>query len=241
MAKFLTLAFGIWLAAASARADGGTAYLALKAAQQGTDGSASLIEVTGERGEPQPQEWKVVLSDPAARGGIREIVASGDVIVSQRTPVKGYTGVGSQPSIALTRLNLDSDRAFEIANKQAIARKVGFSWVDYTLRANAAGASPMWTLRLYDKMGSKVGVTQISAENGSIVVPLEASEPPPAESAEQFSDSSAGKTIGGVIGRVGGTLGGVANTVKDTTLRTVGTVQEFLTGERTIGPKDEDD
>jgi hypothetical protein len=29
--------------------------------------------------------------------------------------------------------------------------------------------------------------------------------------------------------------------VKDTTLRTVGTVQEFLTGERTIGPKDEDD
>jgi hypothetical protein len=241
MAKFLTLAFGIWLAFASARADGGTAYLALKAAQQGTDGSASLIEVTGERGEPQPQEWKVVLSDPAARGGIREIVASGDVIVSQRTPVKGYTGVGSQPSIALTRLNLDSDRAFEIANKQAIARKVGFSWVDYTLRADAAGASPMWTLRLYDKMGSKVGVTQISAENGSIVVPLEASEPPPTESAEQFSDSSAGKTIGGVIGRVGGTLGGVANTVKDTTLRTVGTVQEFLTGERTIGPKDEDD
>ena len=241
MAKFLTLAFGFWLAAASARADGGTAYLALKAAQQGTDSSASLIEVTGERGEPQPQEWKVVLGDPAARGGIREIVASGDVIVSQRTPVKGYTGVGSQPSIALTRLNLDSDRAFEIANKQAIARRVGFSWVDYTLRADAAGGAPVWTLRLYNNMGSNVGVTQISAENGSVVAPLEASEPPPTESAEQFSDSSAGKTIGGVIGRVGGTLGGVANTVKDTTLRTVGTVQEFLTGERTIGPKDEDD
>ena len=78
MVKFLTLAFGLCLVADSARADGGTAYLALKAAQKAADGSASLLVVTGERGEPQPQEWKVVLSDPAARGGIRQIVASGD-------------------------------------------------------------------------------------------------------------------------------------------------------------------
>ena len=100
----------------------------------------------------------------------------------------------------------------------------------------------MWILRLHDSMGIKVGVIQISAENGSVIMPLEASEPPPAESAEQFSDSSRrARRIGGVLGRVGGTLGGVANTVKDTTLRTAGTVQEFLTGERTIGPKDEDD
>ena len=98
---------------------------------------------------------KSFFSDPAARGGIREIVASGDVIVSQRTPLKGYTGAGSEPSIALTRLNLDSDRAFEIANKQAIARRIGFSWVDYTLRANAAGGAPMWILRLHDNMGIK--------------------------------------------------------------------------------------
>jgi hypothetical protein len=241
MAKFLTLAFGLWLVVASAWGDGGTAYLALKAAQKGADGSASLIAVTGERGAPQPQEWKVIFSDPAARGGIREIVTSGDVIVSQRTPLKGYTGVGSEPAIALTRVNLDSDGAFEIANKQAIAKKIGFSWVDYTLRANAVGGAPMWILRLYDSMGIRVGVIQISADNGSVIMPLEASEPPPTEPAEQFSDSSAGKEIEGVIGRVGGTLEGVANAVKDTTLRTVGTVQEFFTGERTIGPKDEDD
>ena len=227
--------------AVAVRADGGTAYLALKAAQKGADSSARLIEVTGERGEPQPQEWKVILSDPAARGGIREIVASGDVIVSQRTPVKGYTGAGSEPSIALARLNVDSDRAFEIANKQAVARRIGFSWVDYTLRANADGGAPMWILRLQNNMGSKVGVVQISAENGSVVVPLEVSEPPSPEPSEQVSDSSNGRSVGGFIGRVGGTLGNVGNAVKDTTLRTVGSVQEFLTGERTIGPKDEDD
>jgi hypothetical protein len=168
-------------------------------------------------------------------------VTSGDVIVSQRTPLKGYTDVGSGPPIALTRLNLDSDGAFEIANKQAIDKKIGFSFVDYTLRASAVGGAPMWILRLYDSMGIKVGVIQISAENGSVIVPPEVSEPPPAEPTEQFSDSPAGRRIEGVIGRVGGTLEGVANAVKDTTLRTVGTVEEFFTGERTIGPKDEDD
>jgi hypothetical protein len=241
MAKFLTLAFGLWLVAASAWAGGGTAYLALKAAQKSTSGSESLLAVMGERGAPQPQEWKVIFSDPAARGGIREVVASGDVIVSQRTPLKGYTEVGSGPPIALTRLNLDSDGAFEIANKQAIAKKIGFSSVDYTLRASAVRGAPMWILRLYDSMGIKVGVIQISAENGSVIVPPEVSEPPPTESTEQFSDSPAGRSIEGVIGRVGGTLEGVANAVKDTTLRTVGTVEEFFTGERTIGPKDEDD
>jgi hypothetical protein len=241
MLRILTFALGWWWMVVAAQADGGTAYLALKAAQKAADGSARLIEVTGERGVPQPQEWKVLLSDPTARGGIREIVTSGDVIVSQRTPVKGYAGVGSESSIALARLNVDSDRAFDIANKQAIARKIGFSWVDYTLKANADGGVPLWVLRLQNNMGSNVGVVQISAENGSVVVPLEVSEPPLTEPSEQVSDSSTTRRIGGFIGRVGGTLGNVGNAVKDTTLRTVGTVQEFLTGERTIGPKDEDD
>jgi hypothetical protein len=241
MDKFVAFLIGASMLAVSAWADGGTAYLAVKAAQKGADPTAELVEVIGERGEPQPQEWKVILRDPAARGGIREVVASGDVVVSQRTPLRGYSELSGQSSIALPRLNLDSDRAFEIANKQAIAKKVGFSWVDYTLRANATGGSPMWILRLYNNMGSQVGVVQISAENGLVISPLEPGPPPPTESTEQFSDTRTGRTVGGFLGRVGGTVGGVANGVKNTTLRTVGTVQEFFTGERTIGPKNEDD
>ncbi len=241
MFKFLAFLFGASILVVSAWAEGGTAYLAVKAAQKGTDPSADLVEVAGERGEPQPQEWKVILRDPGARGGIREVVASGDVVVSQRTPLRGYSELNSQSAIALTRLNLDSDRAFEIANKQAVAKKVGFSWVDYTLRANSMGGSPMWILRLYNNMGSQVGVIQISAENGSVISPLQPSLPPPTEPTEQFSDSSTGRTVGGFMGRVGGTLGGIANGVKDTTLRTVGSVQEFFTGQRTIGPRDEED
>lgn len=241
MFKLLAFLFGMGILAVSAWAQGGTAYLAVKAAQKGADSSANLVEVTGERGEPQPQEWKVILRDPGARGGIREVVASGDVVVSQRTPLRGYSDLNAQPAITLTRLNLDSDRAFEIANKQAVAKKLSFSWVDYTLRANAVGGSPMWILRLFNNMGSQVGVIQISAENGSVIAPLEPGMPAPTEPTQQFTDTQPGRTVGGFLGRVGGTLGGIANGVKNTTLRTVGTVQEFFTGERTVGPRDEND
>ncbi len=241
MVRFGAFVISVLFFVVSVKADGGTAYLALKAAQKDADRSASLIEVAGERGEPQPQEWKVVLKDPTARGGIREVVASGDVVVSERTPLKEYAGAGNEPTISLGRLNLDSDRAFEIANKQAIAKKVSFSWVDYSLRADTAGGSPMWVLRLYNNMGLNVGVTQISAENGTVMMPLQSTAPPPTERQEQFSESPTGRQIGGFIGRVGGTLENVGTAVKDKTLRTVGRVQEFLTGERTIGPEDDDD
>jgi hypothetical protein len=240
MARFFIVAIGLCWFVVPVWAVGGTAYSALKAAQKDTDRSASLLEVTGERGEPQPQEWKVVFRDPTARGGIREVTASGDVVVSQRTPLKGYTDPDEAP-IALARLNLDSDRAFDIANKQATARRISFSWVDYSLRTEDASGAPIWALRLYNNMGLNVGVIQISAENGSVLMPLQASAPPPTEPVEQFSDTTTGRRIGGFMGRVGGTLENVGKGVRDTTLRTVGRVQEFLTGERTIGPQDEDE
>jgi hypothetical protein len=90
-------------------------------------------------------------------------------------------------------------------------------------------------------MGSQVGVIQISAESGTVLAPLEPGLPPPTEPTEQFTDSQPARAVGGFIGRVGGTLGGIANGVKNTTLRTVGSVQEFFTGERTVGPRDEND
>lgn len=219
------------------RADGGPAYMAINAAQKITRPPAALVEMTGERGEPRPQEWKLVYSDPGARGGVREIVASGDVVVSERTPLRGYSGVGSSQPIVLTRLKIDSDGAFDIVNRQAAAKRIGFNWIDYTLRANTVTGAPMWILRLYDNMGAQVGVMQVSGEDGSVITPLNGARV--VRQDEETGDSAVEQRIGGVIGTVGGTVERTANTVKDSTLRAVGTVQEVLTGERTIGPRDE--
>lgn len=220
-------------------ADGGPAHMAINAAQKITRPPATLVEVTGERGEPRPAEWKLIYNDPAARGGVKEIVASGDVVVSQRTPLRGYPGIaGSQP-IVLTRFKIDSDGAFDIANRQATARRIGFNWVDYTLRANNITGAPMWILRLYDNMGAQVGVVQISAEDGSVITPLSPSNVVRRDEEIDEEASEIEQRIGGVIGTVGGTVERTAIKVKDSTLRAVGTVQEVLTGERTIGPQDD--
>lgn len=228
--------------ASFALADGGPAHMAINAAQKVARPPAALVELTGERGEPRPQEWKLIYSDPNARGGIREIMASGDVVVSERTPLRGYTGIGTTQPIALNRLKLDSDGAFEIANRQAANRRIGFNWVDYTLRTNNVTGGPMWILRLYDHMGAQVGVIQISAEDGSVITPLSPSGAPRSDEADAArEETEVEQRIGGVVGTVGNVVEGTAHKVKDATLRAVGTVQEVLTGERTVGPQDSDE
>lgn len=225
--------------AVQAQPTGPGAYAALRTAQK-VASTGSLVEVKGDRGEPQPQQWVILYSDPQARGGVREVVVSGSEIVSQRTPLNGYSGVGAQPPIKLSRLNLDSEAAFKIANKQAMDQQVSFNWVDYNLRAESTTGSPVWVMKLYDNMGAQVGTMQVSAEDGSIVMPLQIAQVRSDENTSQFSDSPTGQKMGGLIGTVGNTVERSANTVKDVTLRTVGNVQEFLTGQRTIGPRDDD-
>jgi hypothetical protein len=239
MQRFLVL-LGALAASPLLRADGGPAHMAINAAQKAVKPPAALVEMTGDRGEPRPQEWKLIYSDPSARGGVREVLASGDVVVSERTPLRGYPGIASSRPVSLTRLKIDSDGAFDIANRQASARRIGFNWVDYTLRANDVTGAPMWILRLYDNMGAQVGVVQISAEDGSILMPLSPTNAVVYEDDEDEDDSEVQQKIGGVIGTVGGTVERTALKVKDSTLRAVGTVQEVLTGERTIGPQGED-
>ena len=55
--------------------DNPTAYEALRAvsAQFGRNFLNHIISVTGANGTPQPQRWKVLLEDPAGRGGVREV------------------------------------------------------------------------------------------------------------------------------------------------------------------------
>jgi hypothetical protein len=51
---------------------------------------------------------------------------------------------------------------------------------------------------------------------------------------------SEGKKVGGLFGEIGNFTESTARKVGDSTLRAIGTVQKFLVGERTIGPKDDE-
>jgi hypothetical protein len=68
----------------------------------------------------------------------------------------------------------------------------------------------------------------ISAETGVVAVPLKL-----AEGVKSESDT---KKVGGLVGKVSDIATQTAEKTQDTTLRIIGNVQEFLIGERTIGP-----
>jgi len=257
--KRIALIFAL-AAITAARAPAATAYEALNVVKAGRgDGALQhLVEVQGDGGQPQPRSWTILMSDDAARGGVREFVVAGGEIVSERTPVRGY-GTTRDPAASLnfSRLNVDSDSAFRVADKQARSAKVGFNAVDYKLRTDAATGAPIWEMHLFDYMGAPVGTIEVSAESGATLHALrldpDAREKPVAQAtpkpaakpkatpAPTPAQAETNHFKGGVFGFFERTGKKVGRTMHKTALNVAGTVQEVLTGDRTIDQDDSSD
>jgi hypothetical protein len=146
-----------------------TAYKALRTigAQRGEKALNQVIAISGQSGRPQPVDWQIALDDPTARGGVREFDIVSGKISSERTPVRS-SQVRSTP-IDLTKLNLDSDGAFHLAEQEASRNQVGFDSVNYQLAADSATGRPVWTLEIFDYEQRPVGTVQIAASNGTLI------------------------------------------------------------------------
>jgi hypothetical protein len=146
-----------------------TAYKALRVvgAQRGEKALNQVTAIIGQSGRPQPVAWRVVLDDPAARGGERELDIVSGQVSSERAPVRS-PGSGSVP-IELTKLNLDSDGAFRAAEKEASRNQVGFDSVNYRLSADAGSGQPVWNLEMFDYEQRPVGNVRIAAGNGALL------------------------------------------------------------------------
>lgn len=195
--------------------------------------NATIVEVKGERADPMPSEWQILLADPSARGGVREVSVVNGAITSERTPLRGFQNVSEMPAIQPSDVSVDAGSVFESAQNHANEAGLAFNRLDYALRTDSATRKPVWTVRLYDELGAMVGTMGIAAQGGAV---LQGLEKPDGLSVKK----SQGKKVGGLIGKITDFTESTARKVGDTTLRTVGTVQEFLVGERTIGPKDDE-
>lgn len=131
-----------------------------------------LVEIKGEHGGPQPDEWVLLCNDSTAQGGVRELVIAGHQIVSERTPHDGFGGEGELPRLNLAQVVIDSGSIFTAVNHQAVAHHIGFDSIDYVLRVDAVSGEPLWIVHLYNSKGELVGTMQISAKSGAIVKPL---------------------------------------------------------------------
>jgi hypothetical protein len=168
--KFASLLTFVLFAQAAAYAQK-SAYQALRAfgAERGQEQLNKVIEVQGRNGAPQPSTWKIVLDDPSARGGVREVEVRNGRVISERTPVRDYSGAGANAIMDFQKLNLDSPGAFTIANREAKKGGVGFDKVDYTLRIGDESATPVWILQLLDDRDQQVGRLHIGADTGTVL------------------------------------------------------------------------
>lgn len=226
----------LMLSAGAVAAPAGPSFSGLKTIQsQPYAASAKVVEIRGERGDPEPKEWIYLLSDSTARGGVREVTIAGGKITSERTPLHGMTDVAGLAPLDTSLLATDADTIFQTVQKEARKCELGFNWIDYTLRTDANSDAPVWTVKLYDHMGAAVGTVRISAKGGTVVTPLQ-----PDPDARARAEATPESHPGGVFGDVSKATGRAAQSTKDSTLHFIGTLQETFGGERTIGPKDDE-
>ncbi len=146
-----------------------TAYQALRTVgtQLDRDSVNRVISVMGTNGDPQPETWKILLDDPKARGGVRELEVSNGKITSERTPVRSAVEGSLGPTVDTAKLNLDSSGAFTLAQQTAEKSHVTFATADYTLRVDDRG-NPIWMINLIRENGDPAGTIHIGANHGTI-------------------------------------------------------------------------
>lgn len=201
-----------------------TAYQALRALSAERDKSVlnRVIEVKGYNGMPQPDSWVVLLDDPAARGGVREVEVSNGKVISERTPMNT---AGISPVINFQKLNLDSTGAFSLADQTARNTKVGFDAVNYTLKKDEETGASVWVLELLDANNRSLGTVTIGAETGTLVAnrlnPSELLKEAVVKEEEYLEDEARGvkkkikRTVKGTAKDVGNTLDRTYHKVKD--------------------------
>jgi hypothetical protein len=147
----------------------GTAYDALRVigTQFNRDAVNHVISMTGVDGTPQPETWKVLLDDPKARGGVREMEVRNGRIISERTPLRQVAGTSEGATINTARLNLDSSGAYSVASHTAEQSHVPFETVTYTLRTDDRG-EPIWIVTLQGQGQRPVGTIHIGANRGAV-------------------------------------------------------------------------
>ena len=129
-----------------------TAYEALRVVggELGRDALHQIVLITGTKGDPQPEKWKIVVEDPQGRG-VRELQIADGKIDSDDEADRDLAGSTEGATIDVSRLNLDSSGAYAVASHTAEASHTSFATADYTLRTDDRG-EPMCTVKRTEGM-----------------------------------------------------------------------------------------
>jgi hypothetical protein len=145
-----------------------TAYEALRVVgtELGRGALSRVVSITGMKGDPQPEKWKIVLEEPDGRG-VRELEVADGKVDSEHRLGRSVAGSTEGATIDTSRLNLDSSGAYEVASHTANVSHTNFATVDYALRTDERG-EPIWIVTLLNRSSRPVGTIHIGAMRGTV-------------------------------------------------------------------------
>ena len=158
----------LFVAPALAQDENATAYEALRVVgtELGRGALNHVVSITGVKGNPQPEKWKIVLEGPDGRG-VRELDVADGKIGSEHRPDRSVAGSTEGATIDTSQLNLDSSGAYEVASHTADLSHANFATVDYTLRTDERG-EPTWIVTLLSRSSRPIGTIHIGAMRGTV-------------------------------------------------------------------------
>ena len=130
---------------------------------------SALGGVEGTRGTPQPVRWTFMAADSRSKSGLKQYVSNANGAVDRGAVENGYPDSIPLGYFDWSRVKVDSDAAFQTADKEARGAKIGFDSVNFLLRAKEGSPEPIWTLMLVDTSRRLVGRVEVSAASGEVV------------------------------------------------------------------------
>ena len=145
-----------------------TAYEALRVvgSELGRGALNQVVSITGVKGNPQPEKWRIILENPDGRG-VRELEVADGKIGSEHRPGRSVAGSTEGATIDTSQLNLDSSGAYEVESHTANLSHANFATVDYALRTDERG-EPTWIVTLLSRSSRPVGTIHIGAMRGAV-------------------------------------------------------------------------
>ncbi len=158
----------LFVAPALAQEENATAYEALRVVgtELGRGALNHVVSITGVKGNPQPEKWRIILQGPDGRG-VRELDVADGKIGSEHRPDRSVAGSTEGATIDTSQLNLDSSGAYEVASHTADLSHANFATVDYTLRTDERG-EPTWIVTLLSRSSRPIGTIHIGAMRGTV-------------------------------------------------------------------------
>lgn len=134
--------------------------------ERGTAESSRIVGMVGFHGQDQPAQWLILQLDARDPKLLHEYAVRGGRPEAYRRFWRDPNQDLPTIPIELSRVAVDSTRAFVLADQNAKKAGIGFDAIHYQLRCRDLRNEPIWVLNLINGTQRSVGVLYISAITG---------------------------------------------------------------------------